>query len=182
MMDLERSETFSDFKEIGPNHNFAVHHTVVAVSPTVRPLSTGAGVSHENENELYRTLNEEEGGILDEETINWPVLLTRVFAIFLLLLIIVFFSLEEISRKFLVLAAIFCVVLVIVIVGTFIDLRPYLFCCWRRSTTPATNIAASSTATLSTALIHEYSGGTKNPMAQGASSIPSRGNISQEKL
>jgi hypothetical protein len=135
MMDLERSETFSDFKQIGPNHNFTpnVHSSVLGRTFSLRPGggntgASGAPANGDTENELYRTMNDD-GDVLDEETINWPVLIARVFAFFLLFLVILFCSLEEVSHKFLWLAAIVCVVLLVVIVCTYVDLRPYICCC-----------------------------------------------------
>jgi hypothetical protein len=65
-------------------------------------------------------------GILDEEQWNWPVLLTRVFSFFLLFVIIVCVALEEISKRFLVLAAIVCGLLVLVLVATYVDPRKWL--------------------------------------------------------
>lgn len=131
-MDLERSETFSDFKQIGPNHNFTpnVHSSILGRTFSLRPGggNTGTAANGDAENDLYRTMNDD-GEVLDEETINWPVLLTRVFAFFLLFLVILFCSLEEVSHKFLWLAAIVCVVLLVVIVCTYVDLRPYICCC-----------------------------------------------------
>lgn len=84
--------------------------------------------AHNLENDAYRAMNDD-GSVLDEETINWPVLLTRVFAFFLLFLVILFCSLEQVSRKFLWLGAIVCVILFFVLVSTFVDLRPYICCC-----------------------------------------------------
>lgn len=135
-MDLERSETWSDFKQIGPNHNFSpqVHSPNVARNTSNRPpVPEGNSIISGNtnsdvENDLYRSFNDD-GDVIDEETINWPALLTRVFAFFLLFLVILFCSLEEVSEKFLWLAAIVCVVLLVVIVCTYVDLRPYLCCC-----------------------------------------------------
>jgi hypothetical protein len=75
----------------------------------------------------------DDGSVIDEETINWPVLLTRVFTFFLLFLVILFCSLGKVSQKFLWLGAIVCAVLVFLLISTFVDLRPYLcFCCPNR--------------------------------------------------
>lgn len=137
MMDLERSETWSDFKLIGPNHNFTPHAAPAPSSERTSSLfsttsasSNGIGLmtTHNLENDAYRAMNDD-GSVLDEETINWPVLLTRVFAFFLLFLVILFCSLEQVSRKFLWLGAIVCVILFFVLVSTFVDLRPYICCC-----------------------------------------------------
>jgi hypothetical protein len=84
--------------------------------------------------------------IIDEEHWNWPVLLTRVFCFFLLFLIVICVALEEISRRFLVLAAIICGVLVIVIVATYIDPRKWWAIICRRQPaepTPARTIRGS---------------------------------------
>jgi hypothetical protein len=70
-------------------------------------------------------------GILDEEQWNWPVLLTRVLCFFLLFVIIVCVALEEISKRFLVLAAVVGGLLVLVLVATYVDPRKWfgiLFC------------------------------------------------------
>ncbi|RYH32194.1 hypothetical protein EON65_01065 [archaeon] len=81
----------------------------------------------------YNQMNDDPG-ILDEERVNWTRLLTRVLSFFLLFVVIVMCGLYEISPKFLVLAAIVCVVLIITIVATYVDLRPYFcFLCRRRS-------------------------------------------------
>jgi hypothetical protein len=61
--------------------------------------------------------------ILDEETWNWPALTARVFAFFLLFAIIVSIALQTISKRFLILAALICILLVIVIIGTYVDIK-----------------------------------------------------------
>jgi hypothetical protein len=94
----------------------------------------------------YRPMDEELG-MMDEETINWPVLCTRIFAFFLLLLIIVCFALEEITPRFLILAAIIGALLVLVIFSTYFDIRRYLCCCIFKSNVPpglSSNISVDS--------------------------------------
>lgn len=75
---------------------------------------------------------EEELGMMDEEVVNWPVLCTRIFAFFLLFLIIICFALEEITQRFLLLAAIIGVLLVIVIFSTYFDIRRIICCCRKK--------------------------------------------------
>lgn len=91
---------------------------------------TFAGMSNKpTQQEIIEPNNlEGEDGVLDEETWNWSALIARVFAFFLLFLIIICIGLEAITRRFLILAAIICVLLVIVIIGTYVDLREK--CCW----------------------------------------------------
>jgi hypothetical protein len=121
---------------MGPNHNFTPHAStstrttsfVPSTISTVGRASIGP-TTQDVENDIYRNMNDD-GSVIDEETINWPVLLTRVSAFFLLFLMIIFCSLEEVSQKFLWLGAIVCVILILVLISTFVDLRPYLcFCC-----------------------------------------------------
>ncbi len=78
---------------------------------------------------------DEELGMMDEETVNWPVLCTRIFAFFLLLLIIICFGLEEITSRFLLLAAMICGLLIIVIFATYFDVRK-LLCCFKQPPPP----------------------------------------------
>lgn len=70
----------------------------------------------------------EEGSIWDEETWHWPTLIARIFAFLLLALILVCIGLEEITKKFLVLAAIMCVVLAMCICATYVDIRKRCGC------------------------------------------------------
>lgn len=67
-----------------------------------------------------------EDTILDEETVHWKVLATRLFCFFLLFLVILCCILEFLSWKLLVLAAFICAFLIFVIIGTYVDLQPYL--------------------------------------------------------
>lgn len=76
----------------------------------------------------YNEMDEDDLGIMDEEMVNWPVLCTRIFAFFLLFLIIVCFALEEITKRFLILAAIICVVLILVIVFTYVNVYRFICC------------------------------------------------------
>lgn len=83
--------------------------------------------------------NPTDDGILDEEHVHWKVLGMRIFCFLLLFLIIVCCSLEEISPRFLVLAAMMCGLLVLIILATFIDLGARVRSCWHMLTfTPPT--------------------------------------------
>lgn len=77
----------------------------------------------------YNEMEDEE--IMDEETWNWPVLLTRIFCFFLVFMILLCVALEWISPRFLVLAAIICGVLLLVLVATYIDPRKWFSICTR---------------------------------------------------
>jgi hypothetical protein len=66
--------------------------------------------------------------IMDEETIHWRVLFTRIFLIILLLLVIVCLGLYDLNPSFLFLAIFICGFLVICLVATFVDLSFI----WRR--------------------------------------------------
>lgn len=74
---------------------------------------------------LYGRMRDD--AFMDVETVNWGKFFTRVFCLFLLLLIIVSLGLWSVSMKFLVLAAIFCVFLIICIIGTYYDIT-CIFC------------------------------------------------------
>jgi hypothetical protein len=130
-MDLERAETFTpEFKDI----------------TTVSPMQNTSGLS--NDEQAYNRMDDEE--ILDEETINWTVLVTRVFAFFLLFLVVLFCALEEISIKFVALAAIVCIVLILVIVATYIDIRRYFLCCCKFKNSGNENTNESEVSSTST--------------------------------
>lgn len=87
----------------------------------------------------YNQMNDDPG-VMDEERVNWTRLLTRVLSFFLLFVVIVLCGLYEISSKFLVLAAIVCIALIITIIATYVDLRPYFcFICRRRLAQPNSN-------------------------------------------
>ncbi len=152
-MDLERADTFTVYKDMGdivnppvnnngsassqnkfalfhyssnrPNGRVNINHgslpiTAKSERSVDRPVTSGV--------QSGQSVFEEDDGIMDEEHWNWSALIARVFAFFLLFLIILCIGLEAITRRFLILAAIICVLLVIVIIGTYIDLREK--CCW----------------------------------------------------
>lgn len=74
--------------------------------------------------------------VIDEETWNWPVLMTRVFCFFLLFIIMVMFGLGALDSKFLVVGAIIFVLLSIILINTYVNLVPlarkYICCCCYR--------------------------------------------------
>lgn len=112
-----------------PENTTQRHEGVYGSAVSFAGISNKSTVTPSNNDESSPQTNiEEEDGILDEETWNWSALIARVFAFFLLFLIIICIGLEAITRRFLILAAIICVLLVIVIIGTYIDLREK--CCW----------------------------------------------------
>jgi hypothetical protein len=69
-----------------------------------------------------RMTTDPDDSIMDEETWDWPVLLTRVFCLFLVFIILVLLSLGEIDYRLMVLAAIVFVLLLLIIIGTFVDI------------------------------------------------------------
>jgi hypothetical protein len=134
-MDLERADTFTVYRDMGdivnpvvPSATSPMNNKFILFQYGARRHTNTANNNNENQNSIINAQQQEEDGIMDEETWNWSALIARVFAFFLLFLIIICIGLEAITRKFLVLAAIICVLLVIVIVGTYIDLREK--CCW----------------------------------------------------
>jgi hypothetical protein len=73
----------------------------------------------------YEEFNDDDG-IIDEERVNWPILLARIFSFFLLFCIFVFVALGGLDLEFLVLAAIVAGFLILVVVATYRD--PRLWC------------------------------------------------------
>ena len=86
--------------------------------------------------------NGDDDNILDEENVNWAFLATRICAFLMLFLIILFLGLGAITDKFFILAAIMAVVLVLIIVGTYIDYRR---CKLRRRRRHQSNASPSTT-------------------------------------
>ena len=72
---------------------------------------------------------EDDYSVIDVETWNWPVLLTRVFCFFLLFLMIVLFGLGAINTNFDILATFVFIILSIILINTYIDLRVLAFRC-----------------------------------------------------
>lgn len=99
----------------------------------------------------YKEMEEEL--IIDEEHVNYPILCARIFSFFLLFLIILCLALEEITKRFLFLAALICALLILVIVSTYIDPRKLFKYCLTRDTARITSnniIANPLQQTLST--------------------------------
>lgn len=122
-MDLERAETFT-----------GIHTTQNPIA--AKQVTT---TSNDASDGVYQSMDDD--GIIDEDLrINWRVFVARIVALFLFLLIIIFCALEEINIKFLALAAVVCVLLVVVFIATYIDLRSYFgsacfrSCCQKRAT------------------------------------------------
>lgn len=141
-MDLERADTFTaEYKDSGSFFDDETSSNSSSSKYANRPLpaapmrSTFASAIA-NLHVLPRrgTINQGEedldDGFLDEETVHWKVLVARIFAFFLLFLILLCIGLEAITRKFLILAAIICGLLVMVIVATYVDARNrFCWCC-----------------------------------------------------
>ena len=99
----------------------------------------------------------DDDSVFDVETWNWPVLLTRVLCFFLLFVMIVLFGLGSINTKFDILASFVFIILSIILINTYIDLRVLfcrcllaVFCCrWKQSRQPnlSTEQHISSTTT-----------------------------------
>lgn len=75
--------------------------------------------------------------ILDEENIHWRVFFTRVFLIFLLVLVIVCLGLYDLNSGFLFLACFIGAFLILCLVATFVDLSFMWRCCFKKKE-PAT--------------------------------------------
>ena len=109
------------------------------------------------EDDSYNRFGDDD--VFDVETWNWPVLLTRVFCFFLLFIMLVLFGLGAINKKFLVLASIVFVLLSIVLINTYINLRAHakrfcLFCvscccCKKRDNDTNSPLPASEAGTAS---------------------------------
>lgn len=111
----------------------------------------------------YKEMESGELGMMDEEKINWKMLITRVFSLFLLLLIIICFSLEAIEQRFVFLGAIIGGLLILVIIATYIDLRRiFCFCIYKPSLEPP-----APTLPLT------HTGPSKNPLRTSTSSVSS---------
>lgn len=87
-------------------------------------LNNSQNLTNNNNNNF----NNDDDELIDEETINWKRLCTRVLAFFLLFLIILFLCLGGISKKFFALAGIICIILVLIIINTYVKLIHYLPC------------------------------------------------------
>jgi hypothetical protein len=77
------------------------------------------------------TINSED--LIDEETINWTGLLTRVFLLFLLVVMLACLGLYALSPAFAFLACMVCGLLLLCLVGTFVDLS-FLWPCLAKPT------------------------------------------------
>lgn len=106
-MDLERAETFT------------------GLDTQLNPIETKRGTTTSNiTDEVYQLMGDD--GIIDEDVrVDWPVFITRLAAFFLFLLIVIFCALEEINIKFLALAAIVCILLIVIFVATYVDIWSY---------------------------------------------------------
>ena len=141
-MDLERADTFTaEYKDSGSFFDDETSSNSSSSKYANRPLPAAPIRSTfvnaiANLHVLPRRATTNQGtedgddGFLDEETVHWKVLVARIFAFFLLFLILLCIGLEAITRKFLILAAIICGLLVIVIVATYVDSRNrFCWCC-----------------------------------------------------
>jgi len=66
--------------------------------------------------------NDELDEIMDVEIVHWNKFIARVLCIFLLVCMVIFFSLETVSRLYLVIGVVVGSALVLLLIGTFIDL------------------------------------------------------------
>ena len=100
-------------------------------SPLAREDTFGGGLARADTfaggwAEKYVTRKESETsdeGVLDEETWDWGVLMTRVFCFFLGFVIVVLLCLGGIDVRLMILAGFVFALLVIIIIGTFIDIQ-----------------------------------------------------------
>ena len=164
MMDLERADTFTEYRDMSDIANppsngrsfRVINFSFGQASPST--ISKPKDFQH---NDIYGDATSfknvsnrptwraalfnrqtEQDELMDEETWHWPTLLARIFAFFLLFVTILCLCLQAISKRFLILAAIVCVLLIVVIVGTFVDLRTKCFwwLCPRKTNVPGINV------------------------------------------
>ncbi len=100
-----------------------------SVSGDVAMRASSASANGNGDAEGAESVSGEDLGMLDEETWHWPTLIARIFSFFLLALILVCIGLEEITDRFLILAAMICVFLALVIVVTYDRPRKFIIGC-----------------------------------------------------
>lgn len=166
--DLERAVTFTGYNQqaFRDNSPYSTKSTTITritdnnTTSVITPTNAFSGDPTQ-----YNRMDDD-GGILDEEHWNWPVLLARILCFFLLFLIILCVGLEALTQKFLILAAIICGALVFVIVGTYVDPRKWLgiLCRCQRSTdpTPARTFTSDRNSTISASVVSSSS--VENPI------------------
>lgn len=127
----------------------------------------------------YNQMTDEmDAGIIDEERVNWKVLFARIFAFFLLFVIIVCCGLGAITPRFLVLAAFICVLLIIVIIATYVDLRARFSSCWHMLTFSAAKPAQSSTGKNDIIFVHSQGGvPVANVRRSDTTELPSKASL-----
>lgn len=140
-MDLERAETFTaEYKDgssfFDEDLNSSKNNKRPLPSPPPSRMNTITNAIAQLHVLPRRPTNQngedDDDGFMDEETVHWRVLAARVLAFFLLFMILLCIGLEAVTRRFLLLAAIICGVLVIVIVCTYVDARNrFCWCCIR---------------------------------------------------
>ncbi|KAJ1429455.1 hypothetical protein B484DRAFT_449359 [Ochromonadaceae sp. CCMP2298] len=113
-------------------------------SPDVKdtPVASGIDPLHPSTlahwgNFLRRTTTNQSEGIIDEENINWRGLLTRVFLVFLLVVMLACLGLYALSPAFAFLACMVCALLVLCLIGTFVDLSFLWRCLKANANEPA---------------------------------------------
>ncbi len=100
-----------------------------SVSGDVAMRASSASANDGRATEGGESVSGEDLGMLDEETWHWPTLIARIFSFFLLALILACIGLEEITDRFLILAAMICVFLALVILVTYDRPRKFIIGC-----------------------------------------------------
>lgn len=164
-MDLERSDTFS----LERAETFTDYNQMTDVFGVPRGAAVGMNGGATDEVDL---------GILDEERVHWRVLAARIFCFFLLFLILLCCSLEQVSPKFLILAVLMSVLLVFVIIATYIDVISRIRSCCHMLTFTA---ARPPPNTVPSEFIHSRGSMPQAIGAQPAKVIPGTNNsVSRE--
>lgn len=121
-----REPTLTDWT---PTPSMIAESNAESVS-TTKTVNT---VASKGQNSLASDANiNDEDGFLDEESWNWPVLCARIFAFVLLFLVLVCLCLYDLNPKFLVLAAFIAIGLMLVILGTYINLWDHSKACLQK--------------------------------------------------
>jgi hypothetical protein len=106
---------FSDLERIDSFQGWLPHPTLPHIPHM--PQMPHVLTRHHNSQD-----DSEELSILDEETWDWPVLLTRVFCFFLLLCTIVLLGLGGLDIKYFILSSLTFALLLIILIGTYVDI------------------------------------------------------------